>query len=255
MFNWRIFKKREGSVFDKYHKRERYIPEMVNFFGRKVSIVDGPTFFSGYVEIFQKRIYEFVSEKESPIIIDCGSNIGLSVIFFKKLYPSSKIIAFEPDPLIFRALKENIASFNFKDVQLNNKAVWINEGKVDFSVEGAFSGRIPKGDESAKKIQVNTYDLSLLLEETEADFLKLDIEGAEYEVLIKCGPLLKKVKHIFIEYHSHISEEQRLDEILAVLRRNGFRYQIQEAYVNKKPFIERALMAGMDLQLNIFAYQ
>lgn len=255
MFSWKIFKERAFPNYRKYYNRDRYIPEKVELFDKKINIVDGPTFYSGYKEIFQKKIYEFESEKESPLIIDCGSNIGLSVIFFKKLYPSSRIIAFEPDPVIFQALKDNVETFKFEDIQLNNKAVWIKEGKIDFSLEGGYSGRISKGDESGEKTQALTVDLSLLLEGNEVDFLKLDIEGAEYKVLLKCGSLLSNIKHIFVEYHSHFSEEQSLDEILALFRMNGFRYQIQEAFVNRKPFVERKLMAGMDLQLNIFAYK
>lgn len=255
MFNWEIFKKSALSNYKKYSKRKRYIPEKVSFFGKKIKIVDGPTFYSGYKEIFQKKIYEFVSEKENPLIIDCGSNIGLSIIFFKMLYPSSKVIAFEPDPVIFQALKENIGAFKFQDIQLNNKAVWVKEGETDFSLEGGYSGRILKGDEEGRKIPVPTVDLSVILEKNEVDFLKLDIEGAEYEVLLKCEHSLRNVKHIFVEYHSHFSEEQSLDEILSLFKRNSYRYQIQEAFVNKKPFVERKLMAGMDLQLNIFAYK
>jgi FkbM family methyltransferase len=42
----------------------------------------------------------------SPYIIDAGANIGLSIIYFKKKYPNSKIVAFEPDKLIFNILKK-----------------------------------------------------------------------------------------------------------------------------------------------------
>lgn len=228
----------------------------MNFLGKTLHIVDGPTFYCGYNEIFEKRIYEFKTEKKEPVIIDCGANIGLSVLFFKTLYPTSKIKAYEADSTIFQTLKQNVETFNLVDVQLFNKAVWIEDGIVDFSKEGAYSGRISKGDEKGPKIRTQTVDLSLILkEEREIEFLKLDIEGAEYAVLLKCGALLNNVKHLFIEYHSHFSEEQKLDEILALLRKKGFRYQIQEAYVNNKPFVEKELMLGMDLQLNIFAYK
>ena len=41
-------------------------------------------------------------------VIDCGANIGMSITYFKRLYPKSKIIGFEPDPKIFETLKKNI---------------------------------------------------------------------------------------------------------------------------------------------------
>ena len=49
-------------------------------------------------ETFVNAQYYFESDNDWPTIIDCGSNIGMSVLFFKRLYPQSKIIAFEPDP-------------------------------------------------------------------------------------------------------------------------------------------------------------
>jgi FkbM family methyltransferase len=43
-----------------------------------------------------------------PVIIDCGGNIGLSVLYFKYLFPNSVITVFEPSPPVFEILKENI---------------------------------------------------------------------------------------------------------------------------------------------------
>jgi hypothetical protein len=48
-------------------------------------------------EIFVNAEYEFRADHDQPCIIDCGANIGLSVLFFKALYPHATVIAFEPD--------------------------------------------------------------------------------------------------------------------------------------------------------------
>src|SRR6478752_2497070 len=47
-------------------------------------------------EIFMRGDYYFESDNAQPTIIDCGSNIGISVLFFKRLFPQCRIIAFEP---------------------------------------------------------------------------------------------------------------------------------------------------------------
>lgn len=87
------------------------------------------------------------------------------------------------------------------------------------------------------------------------DLLKLDIEGAETEVLLDCQDELDTVDHLFVEYHSYLEQEQRLDEILRVLREVGFRVHIQPELVADKPFVHQLDSYGMDHRLNIFAYR
>src|SRR5262245_6977657 len=60
----------------------------------------GASFVYMFEEIFAKASYSFHSDTDRPLIFDCGSNIGMSVLFFKKLYPTARITAFEPDPRI-----------------------------------------------------------------------------------------------------------------------------------------------------------
>lgn len=87
------------------------------------------------------------------------------------------------------------------------------------------------------------------------DLLKLDIEEAETRVLLDCKESLDFVEHLFVEYHSHIKQEQRIDELLGVLRDSGFRVHIQPELVAERPFVQRLKNYGMDHCLNIFAYR
>ncbi len=82
--------------------------------------------------------------------------------------------------------------------------------------------------------------------------LKIDIEGAEYEVLKDCQDSLDSVKNIFVEYHSWNSDNQKLSEILSIFERNNFRYYIEGLTHRKHPFINRGEDKNMDLQINIF---
>src|ERR1700693_4874079 len=75
---------------------------------RHLSAVDLDFWFfsySGFVclfeEIFIRQDYIFVSRRPDPLIIDCGSNIGMSILYFKRRYPKARIIGFEPDPATF----------------------------------------------------------------------------------------------------------------------------------------------------------
>ena len=215
-------------------------------------IADKSSFASMYEEIFTNKIYEIKTEIEKPLIIDCGSNIGLSILFFKQNLPNAKVIGFEPDPRIFNILKGNIESAKLSDIQLINKALSDKEGKIDFYSEGADGGRIAQENDN-KIISVDTIRLRPYLDK-EIDLLKIDIEGAETAVLKDCADLLKNVKNIFIEYHSIKDKDQTLDEILKILRDNNFRYYIDRTGIKStQPFLKINTNLNYDLQLNISA--
>jgi FkbM family methyltransferase len=252
MINNLLSRWNEHREWERIKKVPRYIPTSTVFQGRSVKIVDACTYRAGVKEIFGKNIYNFKAEREDPFIVDCGANIGLSVIYFKKMYPSARIVAFEPDPQIFSALQANVDSFGLDSIKLYQCAVWKENGEMPFKQEGGFSGRINAGAENT--IQVSTIRLRDYLYE-EIDFLKLDIEGAELQVVKDCEDCLGSVARMFIEYHSECDQPQRLDELLAIIRNAGFRYQIHEAYVASTPFLCQPQMAGMDLQLNIFCFR
>lgn len=233
----------------------RYFPTTTNFMGRTLNLVDAASYLYMCDEIFLKKNYEFEASRKDPFIIDCGANIGLSVIFFKKLYPDSKIIAFEPDYNVFQALKKNVESFELRDVELHNKAVWFEETELTFYSEGSWGGKVAStssaDDKKFKKVKsVRLRDFL----NKHVDFLKIDIEGAESSVLKDCALSLDEVEHMFFEYHSITGEKQVLHELLELLQKAGYRYHIKEASTRKMPFIEKPT-TDMDLQLDVFAYR
>lgn len=231
----------------------RYVNTTTQFMGRPLEIVDVDSYFGMCEEIFLRKNYEFEAGRKAPLIIDCGANIGLSVIFFKTLYPQCTIIAFEPDRTVFPVLKRNIETFGFQDIELQNKAVWTSETELDFHAEGSWGGRIRKPGDVKNIIRVPTSRLRDYLDRR-VDFLKIDVEGAETDILKDCADRMEVVEHLFVEYHSHFKEQQTLHEILAILHAAGFRYHMKEASPRNVPFVNRRL-EGMDSQLDIFAYR
>lgn len=240
--------------YKKLLKHPRYCKGESSLWGYEMKYVDACTFLHGGEEIFAKKIYEFKTDSEKPFIIDCGANIGLSVLYFRQLYPNSEILAFEPDPQIFKVLEENVEQNNCKNVKLFKKAIWVDNNGVEFNLEGGFSGRIPKSAEEKNIIKVESQSLRDLINKP-VDFLKIDIEGAENQVVFDIEDKLHLVKNIFVEFHSHINEEQKLGEILTLLKKNNFRYALHEAFVNPKPYVDRGDMLGMDLQMNVYGFK
>jgi FkbM family methyltransferase len=231
----------------------RYTPTKTSLIGLPMYIADAASTLAGYEEIFVNKHYQFVAKSPSPLIIDCGANIGLSISFFKRLYPDSKIIGFEPDPNLFGLLQKNIALWGYENVEIHQKAIWKEETIISFKQEGGFSGRISQSD-VLDRVDVKTVCLSTLLNQ-KVDFLKIDIEGAETQVIAECSSQLKNVDYLFIEYHSFEHECQTLDSILKAVTNAGFNYHIKQAYAANTPFIERPTIMGMDFQLDIFAFR
>ena len=233
----------------------RYQAAKVRLFSKTFLLVDAASFLSTYDELFNKEIYKFKSDIPDPYIVDCGANIGLSIIYFKRLYPGARIIAFEPDPKAFRVLETNMGIFRLQDVRLVPKGVWKSQTVLNFFSEGADGGRIVINGDSRDIISIETVRLKEYLGKR-VDFLKIDIEGAEAEVLEDCQDALGNVKNIFVEYHSFVGHDQTLDKILRILSKAGFKYCIHHlgSYASK-PFWQVDAVSGMDLQLNIYAYR
>jgi FkbM family methyltransferase len=245
-------KSREDKIISQLKTLPRYAPGSIKLQTKTFKYTDAASVLFIYKEIFRRGIYEFNSSNPTPTIIDAGANVGLATIYFKQRFPNAKIIAFEPDQKVFNVLSENIEAFNFQDVYLINKALWNKEGTFNFVSEGADSGRIADL-EGAQPITVTS--LRQYLKEP-IDLLKLDIEGAEYEVLQDCEDLLKNVQRIFVEYHSFQSSEQRLPELTMILKNAGFRLLINVAgLTSPKPFTQINKYMDMDMQLNVYGYR
>ncbi len=254
-----FFNRKAKKKFDEFSNLKsipRYTKTEHLLEGKKIIIPDNASFLFMYDEIFKKKIYNFKSQKRTPFIIDGGANIGLSIIYFKKLYPDSKIIAFEPDPEIFKILEGNLEKFNYQNLKLINKGLWNEENELDFWSEGADGGLLSEIDNSNKaSTKVATTSLNKFLKQ-EVDLLKLDIEGAETAVLKDIQSNLNKVKRIFVEYHSFKDKPQSIDEILSILTGAGFRLHINSPGVSSKsPFVKLNIYNNMDMQLNIYGFK
>lgn len=236
------------------HKRfEGFVTTYPGFSCR---VIDKSSFLFMYDEIFKKEIYRFASDTDSPYILDCGANIGLATVYWKKLYPGARVVAFEPDPDIFRVLTENIHRAGTEDgVECVEAGVAPQPGVAKFFSDGADGGSIYNSSAAKAQISVQMRTLHDYLR-APVDVLKIDIEGGECEVLESIQDQLGVVKRIFIEYHSFASQEQDLDRILAILTSQGFRYYIEHVgIVSPQPFVEIVSAHGMDSQLNIFGYR
>jgi len=204
--------------------------------GFKVHAFDYHTILFLFQEIFYRNEYFFKSPTDSPVIFDCGANIGFATIFFKWLYPQSEIYAFEADITTFGILKNNVEENGLKNVHLFNVALSNKNGKIDFFIDSERPGsllmstnhdRLPKD-----KITVDAMSLSSFIKEKDfnnIDFIKMDIEGSEKEVIKELSEnnQMELISKLCIEYHHKINNHKSdLSDFLRIFEKNGFEYQI-----------------------------
>jgi FkbM family methyltransferase len=205
--------------------------------------------YHGLQEVLVDEIYK-VNLASNARIIDCGANIGLSVLYFKSICPSAHITAFEPDRHNFELLTKNCIVNNLKQVDLVEAAVWKENTQLKFIAQGGMDSKISEGAEEG--ILVKAYSLIDYLHDP-VDFLKLDIEGAEFEVLKNIEEYMDKIAKLFIEYHGSFSQTNELIAILDMVQKAGFYVYIKEACnVYPTPFYINSKHTQFDVQLNIF---
>ena len=185
-------------------------------------------------EVFGREEYRFKATRGSPRILDCGSNIGVSVLYFKHQWPNARIEAFEPDPNCFAALKRTVEDNELKSVQIHNVAVAGDAGVMQFFTDstrpGSLRGSISQTRaREGSSISVPAVTLSSFLCDEPADLLKLDVEGAELDVVseLSAKGALQSIDQAVIEYHHNLfADKTRLSRFLALLENAGYSYTL-----------------------------
>ena len=185
-------------------------------------------------EVWVDQIYtpEGFDVGEDDVVVDVGAHIGVFSVFAAKKARKGRVYAFEPLPENFRLLKENIKRNNASNIVAANTALSSKKGERKFYVDPENSGGhsfYPA--EKSKEITVRTDTLENFLADnkvTRIDFLKMDCEGAEYDILFSLPrKALGKIGKISMEYHD-IGEGKNGKSMLDFLESNGFRATIRE---------------------------
>jgi FkbM family methyltransferase len=182
-----------------------------------------------FAEVFLAREYEVFDLPECPVIVDCGANIGMSVLYFKTIRPASTIVACEPNPQAFQLLKQNVGGLD--GITLRNVALTDQAGEAELFCsddQAALTDSLRPDRGIGPPILVKTERLSELLGTLPSiDLVKIDVEGAEWEIIsdLRETGLLTKPNRYIIEYHHQIgNEEPRLSKFLCVFEDAGFSY-------------------------------
>lgn len=147
---------------------------------------------------------DYCADKNTRVVVDIGSNIGISALYFLTRNPFSKVFLFEPVSINIERLHANLIGFE-KRYQLHPVAVADFNGTACFSTEatGRYGGISKKATPQTISVpcsHINQVLETILTQESWIDILKIDIEGHEMDVLNSIEKkYLEKIGTIYIE--------------------------------------------------------
>ncbi len=172
-----------------------------------------------------KPLLGFVSEYSNSDdiigVVDAGANIGLTSLYFSSCFRNAKILAVEPSPENFAALKNNIFHNNCTQIIPFQNALWFERSKMtishafrdgqDWSLQVLAN---PSGKGEVESLTIS--DIMKQGEIVDVDILKMDIEGAEAKLFASREFLdeLKKIKFIAVELHEEVVDKISIINLL-----------------------------------------
>ena len=140
---------------------------------------------------------------QAKIVLDIGSNIGISALYFLTRNAQARVYCYEPDPKNISRLKENLKDFDAR-FELHTQAVADKGGPIQFGVEstGRYGGIGVKTGSYITVDCVNINDVldMVLRENGTIDILKMDIEGQEISATLAIRrEYLLRIRRIYIE--------------------------------------------------------
>ena len=216
----------------------------------KIILDSNNYYFHVFVEQFLQKPYSEnnFEIRDNPNIIDVGANIGFFSLLMSKKYPDASIYSFEPNPDNYNFLIECIKDNQQKNIHPYNYAVSSKNGKVtlytsidNFAGHSLYARMVGYNERSLyvkteNKIQVQSITLDTIFNDNKiekCDMLKLDCEGAEYEILMNSDESLKKIENISLEYHNFNLQNFSIDDIIKKLKNFGFSVSVKP-YIWKK---------------------
>ncbi len=176
-------------------------------------------------EIFKQNSYYVEFASSTPFIIDAGSHIGMSALYFHKLYPQASLTCIEPNPFNLTYLEQNLEDNLIQATVLPRALVGRREKRAQIPLythpKWSLFSSLHKGgwtgEDAWQQTTVETLQLSSIIT-SPVDLVKLDIEGSETDVVEELIGKFKLIAHLMIEFHETPSRPK--DKILRILNGN-----------------------------------
>jgi FkbM family methyltransferase len=184
-------------------------------------------YFLGHLlsEVYKELVYQpYLGGKKDLTIVEIGANIGVSTYYFSRV--AKRVVSVEPSKNHFELLKKMVEFNELKNVDLINKAVFINKGMYDFGgpdgndTMKSMHSAVWQGGRPTDKVEAIT--LEDLFDDNKiehCDFMNVDVEGSEYELFAN-EHFLKvadRIQTIMVERHAWAGRnpQQLVDSLIA----------------------------------------
>ncbi|MCW1960045.1 MAG: FkbM family methyltransferase [Mycobacterium sp.] len=168
--------------------------------------------------------------KLGDTILDVGAGAGTEVGQFSRMVgPAGRVIAIEADPAAARRLRKQVSGLEYRNVDVLELAVGEEEGTVHLHIaeEGGVENST-KAVVGASSVAVSCHRLDSLLDSMDVDrisYMKMNIEGAEYEALLGLGSAISKVAELCVSCHDFTGDpaQATFDNVKGYLESSGLR--------------------------------
>lgn len=180
-------------------------------------------------EFFGMNVYDEIKTPKKGIILDIGGHIGLfSITFSKKIGKEGKIYAFEPFRDSYNLFKKNLIINDFRGVKLYNNAISEKKGKMRLYLH-KYSAANSLNAESDNYVIIESETLINFVKREKIkriELIKLDVEGAEYEIIKNSKEVLKNTDAIILELHPDILSKKQINEVEMILKKLKFKRKV-----------------------------
>jgi FkbM family methyltransferase len=209
-------------------------------------------FESEVIDYFQNELVNGTST-----FLDIGANIGFYSILFAMESEESEVHAFEPLQKNVARMKHNIGLNDVTSIQLHEFALSDEDGTADLKVSDGNLGETsiisnPVSSESNRLVETDTKRLDALAIET-PDLVKIDVEGAEYQVLEGGRECLSEHKpEILLELHPHrmVNPDKRIRDIQTILQNSGYS-DVKLVESNEKISVKKLKTVEIDRSIHL----
>ena len=188
--------------------------------------------------IREDDIIEHFTPKEGDVVVDIGANIGrYTIISSKRVGANGKVVAIEADPSNFEMLNSNIKLNQLTNVTPLNYAVYSKETKIKlylpevesgYTIYNTIMSNRARTEDKFVEVNANTLDYLLQLKGiTDVNWIKIDVEGAEFEVLKGASNVLSKSKDIALLIEVHGLDNHR--PILEFVSSYNFKIEFEKS--------------------------
>ncbi len=219
--NWYLY----PLVYFKLTKKNDVIFETRSGLKIKIRVNSTDLMALTHVWMIQEYSDDNFSINNDDVIIDVGAHIGLFALFASQFCKNGKIFCYEPIKENYKILIENIEMNQIQNIFPNNLAVTKETSRVKIFLNDDQSGH-SMFIQNKNFVEVDSKSLSDIFIDNgikECDFLKLDCEGAEYEIVESLpSDLFTKINKTAIEYHMFDTKPELLEQLINKLKQFSF---------------------------------